>query len=219
MPVFDTTSFDTARLRLRPLAPVDAAALFAVFSDPEVMRYWSGPPWTSMQQAHAYIEEAAQDLLDGAMLRLGIEVAATGELAGQATLRHFDKQNRRCEVGYALGRSHWGKGYLGEALEALLAYGFAQLNLNRVEADVDPRNLASARLLLRQSFRHEGLLRERWIVAGEVCDTDFYGLLRSDWDKRASRQAPPAGAIEQVSQCRRAANLLRGADAAATTAC
>lgn len=177
----------TERLRLRPLAATDAGALFAMFSDPEVMRYWSCAPWTSIAQADDYIAGAGEGLANGAMLRLGIEVAATGELAGQAALYHFDEQNRRCDVGYALRRSHWGEGYLGEALEALLEHGFAELGLNRVEADVDPRNAASAKSLLQLGFRHEGLLRERWIVAGEVCDTALYGLLRSDWN--GGRQA------------------------------
>jgi RimJ/RimL family protein N-acetyltransferase len=177
----------TERLVLRPLASADAGALFAVFSDPEVMRYWSSAPWTAMEQADDYIESAAQGIEDETMLRLGIEIAATGQLIGQAALYDFDQQNRRCDVGYALGRAHWGRGYLGEALTALFSHGFSALDLNRVEADIDPRNEASARALLRLGFRQEGLMRERWIVNGEICDTAFYGLLRSDWAARAPR--------------------------------
>lgn len=182
--MFETTTFATERLLLRPLATDDAADLFAVFSDPEVMRFWSCGPWSAGEQADQYIASAAQDLAAGAMLRLGIEVAATGQLIGQLALHHFDQQNRRCEIGYALGRAHWGKGYLGEAMTALLAHGFAQLSLHRIEADVDPRNTASTRALEKLGFVQEGLLRERWIVAGEICDTAFYGLLKSDWDSR-----------------------------------
>ena len=68
-----------------------------------------------------------------------------------------------------------------EALTALLAFGFDELDLNRVEADVDPRNLASVKSLERLGFRKEGHLRERWIVGGEVSDSGLYGLLRRDW--------------------------------------
>jgi ribosomal-protein-alanine N-acetyltransferase len=64
---------------------------------------------------------------------------------------------------------------------------FGALDLNRVEADNYPRNVASARALERLCFRREGLLRERWIVNGEICDTAFYGVLRSDRQARASR--------------------------------
>ena len=68
-----------------------------------------------------------------------------------------------------------------EALVALLQYAFADLNLNRVEADIDSRNRASAACLVRLGFTREGLLRERWIVDGAVSDSELYGLLRSEW--------------------------------------
>ena len=55
------------------------------------------------------------------------------------------------------------------------------MQLIRIEADIDPRNLASARSLERLGFAYEGLMRNRWIVAGEVSDTGFYGLLREQW--------------------------------------
>lgn len=187
MPLPEPVVIATERLVLRRLAAADAGALFAIFSDPEVMRYWSSAPWTGMEQAGEYIAGADEGLARGDMLRLGIEVAATGRLAGQIALYSFSQQNRRCDVGYALGRAHWGHGYLGEALAAVLDHGFSELALNRVEADIDPRNAASAKALERMGFRHEGLMRERWIVAGEICDTAFYGLLKSDWEARRSR--------------------------------
>jgi ribosomal-protein-alanine N-acetyltransferase len=188
--MFTETVLRTPRLVLRPLATADAGALLALFSDPEVMRYWSCAPWTSMAQADQYVAAAGECLANGDMLRLGLELAATGELAGQIALHHFDRQNRRCDIGYALASAHWGRGYLGEAMKEVLEHGFGALGLNRVEADVDPRNTASTRLLERMGFEREGLLRERWIVAGEVCDTVLYGLLKSDWDARQRPAAP-----------------------------
>jgi RimJ/RimL family protein N-acetyltransferase len=72
-----------------------------------------------------------------------------------------------------------------EALQEVLRYAFETLDLNRLEADIDPRNLASARTLERLGFQKEGHLRERWIVSGEVSDTWLYGLLRREWQERA----------------------------------
>jgi len=63
----------------------------------------------------------------------------------------------------------------------LLGHGFAALDLNRIEADVDPRNEASARVLEKLGFRQEGYMPERWIVQGEPADTVYYGLLRRHW--------------------------------------
>ena len=70
-----------------------------------------------------------------------------------------------------------------EALKALLAYAFDELAMRRIEADVDPRNMASIRTVERLGFQREGYLRERWQVNGEIQDTLFYGLLRPDWER------------------------------------
>jgi len=182
----------TPRLTMRPLIAADAPAILAMYGDPEVTRYWSSLPWTELARAHEYIEQAARDVAAGTAVRLGIIVKGTDLCVGQATLFHFDVANRRCEIGYALHRDHWGRGYIGEALQALLDFGFGPLGLHRVEADVDPRNDASLRTVERLGFQREGLLRERWLVGGEVCDTAFYGLLRRDWEMRTVRNAGQA---------------------------
>ncbi len=77
----------------------------------------------------------------------------------------------------------WGQGYMNEALSGLIDYAFAELNLNRIEADIDPRNESSRRVLERLKFVREGYLRERWIVGEEVSDTALYGLLQREWKR------------------------------------
>jgi ribosomal-protein-alanine N-acetyltransferase len=194
MPAFTPITLTTDRLILRWLDETDAAAQYAIYSDDVAMRYWSSVAWTDMDQAHASIEQSNDDYHSGKALRLAIELRQTGEMIGNFNLYAFSESNRRCDVGYALNRAHWGQGYLGEAMTAALDYAFTELDLNRVEADIDPRNEASAKLLERKSFQKEGYLRERWIVNGEICDTAFYGLLRSDWDglHHAQHGFPPA---------------------------
>lgn len=105
------------------------------------------------------------------------------------SLFHLDEGNRRAEVGFALRRSVWGRGYATEAVSAVIGQAFGPLGLHRLEADIDPRNDASGRLLQRLGFRYEGPLRQRWIVVGEVCDSAFYGLLRAEWPPPGIRQA------------------------------
>ncbi|HEV3426497.1 MAG TPA: GNAT family protein, partial [Paraburkholderia sp.] len=97
---------------------------------------------------------------------------------------HAHEQCRRAEIGFCLQRRQWGKGYMSEAAAAVVEHAFEAVKLNRIEADIDPRNTASARVLERLGFVREGLLRERWIVGDEVTDSALYGLLRSD--RRAS---------------------------------
>ncbi|WP_255595018.1 GNAT family protein [Lysobacter sp. BMK333-48F3] len=179
MAAFDSVVLTTQRLSLRPLRPDDAPALLAICSDPQVMRYWSSPPWEAIGQAEALIARDREAMASGQYLRLGIE--RDGGLIGYCTLFQLDAQNRRAELGYVLAAAAWSQGYMREALRALLDYGFDALDLHRIEADTDPRNRASVRCLERLGFVREGLLRERWIVAGEVSDTALYGLLRQDW--------------------------------------
>lgn len=178
---FDHLPLLTDRLRLRPLHAGDAEALFAIFSDPRVMRYWSTEPWTSFEQAHALVERDEEGMASGEHLRLGLERHDDGALLGTCSLFKIDRGCRRAEIGYALASAAWGRGYMHEALKRLVDYAFGALDLNRIEADIDPRNDHSARSLERLGFVREGLLRERWIVGLEVSDSALYGLLRRDW--------------------------------------
>lgn len=189
MPHFSGLPLRTPRLLLRPTTPADAPALLALHADPEVMRYWGTGPWTSLDEAHASIARDVAGLQQGTSLRLVLERLEDAAFLGHCSLFAFAEPSRRAEVGYCLARDAWGKGLMGEALTALLRYGFEALGLNRVEADIDPRNAASARSLERLGFVREGLLRERWIVGAEVSDTALYGLLRADWDRRRAATA------------------------------
>ena len=181
---FDQLTLATRRLLLRPLRDADAPALFAIFSDPKVTRYWSSQTWSSIDSAHAMIARDRKAMADGEHVRLALERIDDGAMIGVCTLFAFSEQCRRAEVGYGLAPHAWGRAYMDEALRALLGHGFGTLGLNRVEADIDPRNEASARSLERLGFRKEGLLRERWIVGDEVSDSALYGLLQRDWHFR-----------------------------------
>ncbi len=177
----------TARLLLRPIAAADAPALFGMMSDPATMRYWSTPPWTAMSEADTFVNAAQDRSSNDLDVLFGIELRASGLLVGTCTLFDGVVPSRRAEVGYLLDRRHWGQGIMSEAATALLTFGFGALALNRVEADIDPRNLGSARLLERLGFVREGLLRERWIVSGEVSNSAVYGLLASEWNGSPQR--------------------------------
>ena len=181
MPPFEAVLLSTSRLTVRPLTIADAPSLFAIFSHPEVMRYWSSAPYTGLAQARTMVLNVQEGYRTGEFLQLGIERRSDAALLGTCTLFSFSASNRRAEIGYAQGRPYWGAGYMHEALTALLDYAFGALDLHRLEADIDPRNRASAHTLERLGFRNEGLARERWIVNGEISDTAWYGLLSREW--------------------------------------
>jgi RimJ/RimL family protein N-acetyltransferase len=174
-------TINATRVSLRWLNLEDASALFSIFSDTEVMLYWSSPPLADEQAARDLLADIHDNFRRKTLFQWGIARRTDNRVIGTCTLFHFDAPNRRAEIGYALGREHWGKGYMQEALGALLDFSFDTLNMHRLEADVDPHNLASVKTLERLGFQREGYLRERWLVNGEVQDALFYGLLRREW--------------------------------------
>ena len=178
--MFQPVTLMTARLRLRALRQEDAPAFFAVWSDPDAMRYFSFPPMQSLEQAQARIASKLQSQQDGQSLTCVIEVRSSQEVIGDCCLFDCRADQQRAEVGFCLNRRHWGYGYMNEAASVLIDYGFQQVGLRRLEADVDPNNLASIRLLERLGFQREGYLRERWMIAGETMDSLLYGLLRHE---------------------------------------
>jgi RimJ/RimL family protein N-acetyltransferase len=176
-------TLEAERVMLRPLRPGEVHALFGIFSDHEVARFWSRPAMTHLAQARTLLRQIRDGYRSGELLQLGIERREDGVLLGTCTLFHFHPQSRRAEIGYALGSQHWRRGYMHEALQRLVRYAFDDLGLMRLEADIDPRNEASERSLLRLGFVKEGYMRERWIVGDVVSDSAVYGLLRREWQR------------------------------------
>jgi len=168
------------RIRLRPYREDDARAIFALYSDPDVTRYWSFPAWTRREQATDYLA-ARMALETPAVYAWALAEREGDRLVGTTTFFSLSGPHKRAEVGYSLLPSRQGRGLASEALRLALAHAFGPLGLERIEADVDPRNEASWRLLEKLGFRREGLLRNRWRVNGEVCDSYLYGLLREDY--------------------------------------
>lgn len=170
-----------SRIRLRRLGEGDIGALFEVFSHPQVMRYWSRPPYESEDDARILLESIERGAHDGRLLQWGIARLQDDRVIGTCTLAGICHENGRAEVGFALGRPHWGQRYANEALTVALDHAFGTLRLHRIEADVDPRNTPSLRTLERLGFVREGYLRQRWAVGGERQDSVLLGLLASDW--------------------------------------
>ena len=174
-------TLEGARVRLRPLRASDADALFALHSDARVMRYWSFPAWTEREQAVARIAQLERDNAQSEFYTWATTIDGTDRLAGTVSLFTLNRAHRRAEIGYALASSAWGNGYATEALRLAIAFAFDSIGLARLEADIDPRNDASCRLVERVGFSREGLLRQRWHVAGEITDSAMYGLLRDEY--------------------------------------
>ncbi|MFN0186188.1 MAG: GNAT family N-acetyltransferase [Aquabacterium sp.] len=176
-----TPTLKTARLILRPFAETDAAAIYALQSDARVLRYWDSPPWAERSRADAFLAACRQMEADGSGARLAVETRHNRSFVGWCAAFHWNPAYRSLGIGYCFAEPAWGKGYATEAVRGMLHWAYAALDLNRVEAELDTRNAASARVLEKLGFEREGLRREDCIVSGEVSDSWIYGLLRRDW--------------------------------------
>jgi RimJ/RimL family protein N-acetyltransferase len=150
----------TPRLTIRPLSESDVAEVFAVFSDPIVMRYWDGALMKSLDDAMRYIDHIHHGFRRRELFQWGIADSATHAVLGTCTLTQVSTIHQRAEIGFAL-------------------------HFHRLEADVDPRNERSIRLLDRLGFTREGQLRERYFMNGERQDAIVMGLLHREWSSAA----------------------------------
>jgi len=190
--VLPTPTLHTPRLRLRPFAEADADALYALHSNPQVLRYWDSPPWSDPGRAERFITVSRALAEDGSGARLAIDRVADGAFLGWCGLVRWNPDFRSASLGYCLGEAAWGQGYMTEAAHAVLEWAYATLDLNRVQAETDTRNVASARVLEKLGFVREGTLREDCVVNGDVSDSWVYGLLRREWRSSTSTTQPAA---------------------------
>lgn len=168
------------RYQLRPLCAEDRQAIFAIFSDPEVTQFWGFSTFERLEQADAFIAATVAGFHERQLLEWGVVPEGGDAVIGTVALTEWSREHRRAEIGYALERGWWGCGVMQTVLPELLHFGFGVLGLHRIEADVDPRNVASIRHLERLGFQREGYQRQRYLVNGELQDAVLFGLLRGE---------------------------------------
>jgi RimJ/RimL family protein N-acetyltransferase len=177
MPLTIPPPFETPRLLVRAVDRDDLAGLMRINGDPEVTRFLPYATWLSIGDASAWYERMLKLQATGTAAQLVLLDKAARTPVGTFLIFKHDESARRAEVGYVLGRTHWGTGLMHEALQAVAAQAFGPLGLRRLEAEVDPVNVASTRVLERAGFVREGLLRQRWLRDQRPYDVAIYGLL------------------------------------------
>lgn len=165
----------TSRLRLRPARPEDLNAIHAVLSHREAMRWWSTPPHDDIEQSRAWLQGMIANTAAGAA---DFVVEHEGRVIGKAGCW------KAPDVGYILHPDVWGRGFASEALSAVIDHVFAATDLDALNADVDPNNAASIRLLERLGFVRTGEATATWHIGGQWMDSLYYGLERSRWQTR-----------------------------------
>ncbi len=178
----------TKRLVLRQPSMRDADWYYEYFSRPELV--WGGgePGPRNMKAARSELREYLVDLY---RKRLGFRwiITLKGDGKPIGTLGFYKwapSANYQAEMGYDLAREHWGKGIMTEAMKAVIEFGFEEMELNRIEVFIMPRNKRSIKLVKRLGFKREGLLRQRYFDEfGNFADDILFSLLRSDWKEKS----------------------------------
>jgi len=174
-------TLSTQRLLLREITPADAKSIFALRSDFQVTRFNNAHPYTVLQQAYDLIVAFREDFKDKKTIRWGITIKDDNAVVGVIGYNYWNKADSRASVGYDLAKAYWGNGYITEAMRMVVAFGFHQMMLNRIEAECGDFNPASMRVLEKLNFDVEGRQRERFFQAGQPHDLILYGLLRSKY--------------------------------------
>ena len=174
----------TNRLRLRRLRPDDAEAFFALRSNKTVIEFMGREPLQSVSEAQTLIQrlQATYERRDG--ICWGVTLKDEDTLIGSCVLFAFNFDFHYAETGYELSPTYWRQGITSEAMSAVLTYGFTELELHRIEADVAPDNTRSKNLLLKLGFTFEGNLRQRYFFRGQYEDEYYFGLLKDEWLKK-----------------------------------
>jgi len=167
---------ETPRLILRRAQIKDAADIFEYGSDPEVTKTLEWDGLTTIDEARDSIFNYYWEV-PGKWL---IELKGEGKVIGGIDVR-LKHSHDKASFGYALNRHFWGKGYMAEALEAVVVLCFDKLEANRVEARHFAGNEASGRVMEKVGMKLEGLAKQGEIVKGKPHDVLFYGLCREDY--------------------------------------
>ena len=182
----DPPVLETSRMCLRKLRMRDAKMLFQWTSDPEVARYVLWEAHQKIGDTRSYLRYMKSLYRQGLPSSWGMELKESGQVIGTIGIMGWMPEHRSAEIGYSLGKPWWHQGYAPEALARVIQLMFEKTEINRIEAQCDVRNPASARVMEKCGMKREGLLRQRVRNKGEMADVLLYSILREEYQKRCS---------------------------------
>jgi len=171
---------ETSRLILRKITKEDASDMLKYLSDKEVVAPMGLAPFQTETDVWDEINWYKSICDEGTGIRWGITLKDSGIVIGSCGFLNMHTKHHRAEIGYELHQAHWGKGITSEALEAVVKYGFHHYQLERIEALIEPANLRSQKLVEKQGFIREGLLRHYEFTCGKFDDLYMYSIIKGD---------------------------------------
>lgn len=176
---FNNDVIFTDRLKLRPLTIKDSDDMFDYTSLADSTKYLGWNPHTELEQTVNFIKEV--ELKYGTMqseFSWGIELIAENKMIGVVKMFDINYSTKRCEVSYILNPKFQGKGYINEAVSAVIDFAFNTMGFFRVQARCSNDNKASERVMQKSNMLYEGLLKKYWYIKGEHKDVVLYAITR-----------------------------------------
>lgn len=180
------TRMETNRLILRSLTHADASSIQAIVSVREIADTMISIPHPYPDgEADQYISRQLAESKSGHSRTFVIECKSQQLLRGVIEIRDIEPEHSQAELSFWLAVEVWGRGYMSEALKPILRVGFADLGLNRLYAYHMQRNPGSGKVLQKNGFLREGILRQRVRKWGVFENTVLWAILREDWEVKA----------------------------------
>ena len=175
---------ETERLVLRVRTVADAEDIFDYASRPEVSYPAGFPPVKILEDEIYYLEHILpeRNQKDNLPAGYGIVVKGTDKIIGSVDFSHRHEDDV-LEIGYTLHPDYWGRGYVPEAVRALIDLAFKELRLHKIELTCFGYNFQSQRVAEKLGFTLEARIRDRKDAQGNRCDGLMYGLLKSEWEE------------------------------------
>lgn len=171
----------SSRLLFRKVTLDDIPEIIALRGNPEVMRFIPRPLVTNESEAIAHINANLEGLENNTALNWIVCLKDNPKAIGIVGFYRLKPEDYRAEIGYMLLPEYHGQGYISEAVERLIQYGFNDMQLNSIEAVIAPDNIASHRVVLKNNFEQEAFFKEYEYYEGRFLDVQIYSLLKRNY--------------------------------------
>lgn len=172
---------ETERLILRQLRLEDAADLYHYFSTDAVTAFYDLDSFTELIQAEDLIKNWSDRFNNDLGIRWGITLKSEDRIIGTCGYFNWAKKHFKAEIGYELAPEYWNQGYMSEAVESVIRFGFKEFELNRIQALIHPNNVNSRKLLEKTRFTEEGLLNEYYFKKNRFVDAVIFSRLKKNY--------------------------------------
>ncbi|MEP7170809.1 MAG: GNAT family N-acetyltransferase [Bacteroidota bacterium] len=170
---------ETERLFFRQINANDVQDVFELRTNERVIKYSDRPKMKNIQEAVEMIKKISTSYGNNEGIAWAMEMKETKKTAGHITYWRIIKEHHRAEIGYALLPDYWGKGIMTEAINKIIEFGFSEMKLHSIEANVNPANLPSIKLLERTGFKREAYFKENYFFEGRFLDSAIYSLINN----------------------------------------